>query len=79
MNPSMNQNRVTGKENTPVVAKGEREGGRMNLEFGINRCKLLYVEWIKTNVLLYSTGDYISYPVINHNEKNMKNNVYMYN
>ena len=31
----------------------------------------------KQQVLLYSTGDYIQYPVINHNGKNMKNNVYI--
>ena len=27
-------------------------------------------------VLLYSTGSYIQYPVINHIEKNMEKNVY---
>ena len=29
--------------------------------------------------LLHSTGNYIKYPVISHNGKNMKKNVYMYN
>ena len=38
-------------------------------EFGISRCKLLYRQWIKKKVLLYSTGNYIQYPVINHNGK----------
>ena len=33
------------------------------------RCKLLYIEWINNKVLLYSTGNYIQYPMINHNEK----------
>ena len=32
--------------------------------------------WIYNEVLLYSTGNYIQYPVINHNGKNMKKNVY---
>ena len=28
-----------------------------------------YIEWINSKVLLYSTGNYIQYPVINHNVK----------
>ena len=43
--------------------------GGMNWEFGISRWKLLYTEWINNKVLLYSTGNYIQYPVINHNGK----------
>ena len=35
----------------------------------MSRCKLLYVGWINNKVLLYSTGDYILYPVINQNVK----------
>ena len=38
-------------------------------EFGISRCKLLFTEWINNKVLLCSTGNYIQYPVINHNGK----------
>ena len=47
-------------------------GGGMDWEFGISRCKLLYTEWIDNKVLLYSTGNYIQYPGISHNENNMK-------
>ena len=39
-----------------------------------SRFKLSYIEWI-SKVLLYSTGKYIQYPVINHNRKNMKKNI----
>ena len=39
----------------------------MDWEFGIGRCKLFYIEWINNKVLLYSTGNYIQYPVINRN------------
>ena len=47
-----------------------REGGRgMDWEFGISRCKLLYRELINNKVLLYSTGNSIQYPVINHDGK----------
>ena len=48
---------------------GEGCGGVMDWEFGISRCKLLYMEWIKNRVLLYNTGNCIQYPVINHNGK----------
>ena len=41
----------------------------MDWEFGISRCKLLYIGWINNKVLLYSTGNHIQYPVINHNGK----------
>ena len=36
----------------------EREGERSGVdeEFGVGRCKLLYLEWISNEVLLYSTG-----------------------
>ena len=54
-------------ENKLVVAKGQRMWMR-DWEFGIRRCKLLYIEWINNNVLLHSTGNYIQYPVTNHTE-----------
>ena len=54
--------------------------GGLNWEFGTGRCKLLYIEWINNKVLLYSTGNYIQYPVTSHNgkedEKEKKYNTY---
>ena len=44
-------------------------GGGKDREFGISRCKLVYIGWINNKVLLYSTGNYIQYPVINLNGK----------
>jgi len=44
-------------------------GGGWDWEFGISRCKLLYIEWKNNQVLLYGTGNYIQYSVINHNRK----------
>ena len=38
---------------------GKRSGRGMDWEFGINRCIVLYIEWINNKVLLYSTGNYI--------------------
>ena len=56
-------------KNKLVVAIGEGGGSGMNWEFGVNRCKLLHLEWIDNKVLLYSTGNYIQSPGINHNGK----------
>ena len=55
-----------------------REGeGRIDWEFGISRFKLVRIGWTNNKVLLYSTGSYIQYPVINHNGKeNEKENKY---
>ena len=44
-------------------ARYERDGR----EFAIHRCKLLYIEWINSQVQMYSTGNYIQYAMINHN------------
>ena len=49
----------------------EGVGGAMDWEVGYNRCKLLYIKWI-INKDLYSTENYLQYPMINHNEKNIK-------
>ena len=55
---------------------GCQEGGMMGVEgrweFGISRCKLLHIGWIKDKVLLYRIGNYIHYLVINHNGKEYK-------
>ena len=60
--------------------QGEGGGGGMDWEFGVSRCKLLYIEWINNKVLLYSTGNYIQYPMIKHNGKEYdKECIYMYN
>ena len=56
-------------ENRLMVAKGEGVGGRMDWEFGVSRGKLLHIAWINNKVLLYSTRNYIQYPMINHNGK----------
>ena len=50
-----------------MVARGEGDGGGLGGSLGLT-CKLLYMEWIN-NQVLYSTGNYIQYAVINHNGK----------
>ena len=44
----------------------------MEWELRVCRFKLSYIECISNNILLFSTGNYIQYPVINHNGKECK-------
>ena len=46
---------------------GEEEMDGMEGEFGFRIYKLLYLEWISNEVLLYNTGDYIQSLAIDHN------------
>ena len=52
------------------------QGGRKDWEFGTSTCKPVYTGWMNNKVLLYSTGNYIQYPVIKHNGKEYEK-VYM--
>ena len=59
-----------------------KEGEGMDWKFGVSRCKLLYTEWINNQVLPYSPGNSIQYPVINlitGNNRKRKNVIYVYN
>ena len=58
MNLSLKRNRITNIENRLVFAKGEGGGGGIEWEVGVSKCQLLYVEWVKNKVLLYSTELY---------------------
>ena len=64
-------------ENRLVVAKGEGIEGGMVWEVGVSRYKLLDIEWVNNKVLLYSTGNYIQYLMINHNGKEYFKNVHV--
>ena len=61
-----------------TTTMGWVSGCRIHWEFGVNRCKLLYIELVDNKVLLYSTRNYIQCPRINHNRKEYKNEcIYM--
>ena len=60
-----------GIENRLLVAKGEGVGEAMEWEVGVSRCRLLCMEWINNEVLLYNTGNSPQYPLVNH-RKNFK-------
>ena len=74
MNISMKHNQTLRHKEQICVC--QQVGGGKDWELWINRCKLVYIGWINM-VLLYSTEIYIQYPVINHNGKNMKKNMYI--
>ena len=49
-----------------MASKGEKEGSGMDREFGVGKYKLLHLEWMSNEVLLYSTGNYIQSLGIDH-------------
>ena len=46
-------------------------------ELMVNRCKLLLLEWISNEILLYSTGNYF-WSLMREHYNVRKRNVYMY-
>ena len=65
--------------NRTVVVKGERVGSGMDRECGVRRCKLLHLEWVSNEILLYSTGDYIQSLEIDHDGRwyEKKNSIWL--
>ena len=61
-----NRSRLIDTESKLAAAKGEGSRGGLDWEFGISRCKLLYIKGINHKVLRYSIGNYIQYLLINH-------------
>ena len=57
----------THRQQTSVCQGGGR-GGK-DYELGISRRRQLYIGGVTNKDLLYNTGNYIQYPVINHNGK----------
>ena len=79
MNLSMKQKQTHRQRQETCGCQGMGVGG-MDQQFGISRGKLLHTEWIN-KVLLYSTGNYIQYPITSHNGKEYEKecvSVYVY-
>ena len=87
MNLSAKEKETQTKKTNLGLPRGRKSGGGTCWEFGISRCKLyiyIYIyrererererEWLN-KVQLYSTGNYIQYPVIHYNGKEC---VYIY-
>ena len=49
------------------LPREEGGGSGMDRGFGVSRCKLLHLEWISNEVLLYSTGNSIQSLWRDHN------------
>ena len=76
MNLSIKQKQTHRHREQPLVAKEEGRGTGVGWKLGISGCKLLQLEWISNEVLLYSRGNYIQSPEIDHNGKEFK--IYIY-
>ena len=63
-----NRNRLTDREQT-CGCQGEWRREWDGLGVGISRSKLSHSGWGNNKVLLYSTKNYVQYPVINRNGK----------
>ena len=66
MKLSTKQKQAHGHRKKNVVAKGEVGGSGMVGAFGVSRWQLLHLEWIRKEVLLYSTENYIQCLGIEH-------------
>ena len=58
MNLSAEKKQTHGLREQTCGCQVEGGGSRMAWEFGISRCKLLHLEWISNEILLYSIGNY---------------------
>ena len=76
LSPKQKQTR-RGKEGT-CGCQGEEVEGGMDWEFQVHRCKLLHLEWINHEILLYNTGHSIQSPGLDHDDSNtFKKHVYI--
>ena len=66
------------REQTCSCQERRRMGEGWTRSLGLADTNYLYREWINNKVLLYSTGNYIQNPVISHNGKEYKNNIYTF-
>ena len=51
---------------TDLCLQRGRRGTGMDWEFGVSRHKLLHLEWISNEIILYSTGNYIQSLLMEH-------------
>ena len=59
MNLSTEQKQTHRHEEQIFGCQGEEGGSRMDWEFEVNRCKLLHLEGISNEVLMFCIGNYI--------------------
>ena len=59
MNLSTEKKQTHGHGEQTCGCQGGWGGSGTDQEFGFSRCKLLHLEWISNEILLYSTENYI--------------------
>jgi len=69
MNLSIEKEQTQGHEEQACCCQQGGGGSGMDWEFGVSRYKLLHLEWISNEILLYSTGNYIKSFVMEHDGK----------
>ena len=58
MNLSKEKKKIQGLGKQTGGCQGGGGGSGMDWEFGVRRCKLLHLEWISNEILLYTAGNY---------------------
>ena len=53
------EKKIIDLENRLVAAQGEEGWSGWDWELGVNRCKLLFLEWIYNDILLCSIENYV--------------------
>ena len=66
MNLSAEQKQTHGHREETCGCQGGEGASGMEWEFGVRRYKLLYLEWISYEFLLYSTANYMQSLVMEH-------------
>ena len=66
MNISMEQKQTHRHAEQTCGCQGGGGGNGMDGEFGVSRCKLLHLEWISNETLLYCISNYIQSLGIEH-------------
>ena len=74
---STKQKQIMDMESRLVVASGEVERSGMNRKLGVGRCKLLYLKWISSGVLLYGTGNYVQSLGTEHDGRYIRKRMYI--
>ena len=69
MNLSTEEKQAHGHGEQTRGCQGGQGGSGMDRKFGASGFKLLHLEWISYEVLLYSPGNYIQSPVIEHDRE----------
>ena len=59
MNLSTEKKQTHGHGEQTSGCQGGGTGSGIDWDSGVNRCKLLHLEWISNGILQYSTGNYV--------------------